>query len=289
MSNYRITKEQRSYLDSLVCQRISDDPANRAVIEKFTNPRNRALPYALKNGWNEDKKDKIAYYIVREPGEDSEPLLFFSLKCGEIVIPFNLEKLRTALENSEALLDAAWGLEAPEWAMEIIEQRKVDGKLPQEKLLEFYTRHKRNEDKWEQYNEEIRLEGQNIVRTKRTMAGVELVHFCVHSPAVQKWKAMGMGAQGIGRTMFWQFVEPVIQQVRDLVGCEYIYLFAADAKKNGHLVNYYMDLGFEIREDLTVSKPAYDFCCFFMCQKVTSLRNRRNDFLRNYNKPREAE
>ena len=289
MSNYRITKEQRAYLDSLVCQRISDDPANRAVIEKFTNPRNRALPYALKNGWNEDKKDKIAYYIVREPGEDSEPLLFFSLKCGEIVIPFNLEKLRTALENSGALLDAAWGLEAPEWAMEIIEQRKVDGKLPQEKLLEFYTRHKRNEDKWEQYNEEIRLEGQNIVRTKRTMAGVELVHFCVHSPAVQKWKAMGMGAQGIGRTMFWQFVEPVIQQVRDLVGCEYIYLFAADAKKNGHLVNYYMDLGFEIREDLSVSKPAYDFGCFFMCQKVTSLRNRRNDFLRNFNKPREAE
>lgn len=289
MSSYRITKEQRTYLESLVCQRISDDPANRAVIEKFTNPRNRALPYALKNGWGDDKKDKIAYYIVREPGEDSEPLLFFSLKCGEIVIPFNLEKLRTALENSEALLDAAYGLEAPEWAMEIVEKRKVDGVLPQKKLLEFYTRHKRNEDKWEQYNEEIRLEGQNIVRTKRTMAGVELVHFCVHSPAVQKWKAMGMDNQGIGRTMFWYFVEPVIQQVRDLVGCEYIYLFAADAKKNGHLVNYYMDLGFEIREDLTVSKPAYDFCCFFMCQKATSLRNRRNDFLRNYNKPRDAE
>lgn len=287
MNSYRITDEQRAYLDSLVCQRISTDPKNREIIDQFINTRNRSLPQALKNGWSDDRKDKVAYYLVKEPGESGEPLLFFSLKCGEIVIPFNQEKLRTAMENSEALLDAAYGLEAPEWAMEIVEKRKVDGELPQKKFLEFYTRHKRNEEKWERYNQEIRVEGQNIVRAKQTMAGVELVHFCVHTPAVQKWKAMGMGSQGIGRTMFWTFVEPVIQQVRKLVGCEYVYLFAADAEKDGHLVNYYRELGFEIREDLTVSKPAYDFCCFFMCQKVTSLRNKRIEFHRDFNKPRD--
>ena len=289
MSDYKITDQQRAYLNSLVCQRISSDPANRAIIDQFCNHRNPNLPYALQTGWSEDKKDKVAYYIVREPGEDGEPLLFFSLKCGEVVVPYNLEKLRTALENSEALLDAAHGVDAPEWAVNVVEQRKVNGVLPQRKFLEFYMRHKRNEQKWSLYNEEIRLEGQNIVRTKQTMAGVELVHFCVHSPAVRKWRAMGMGTQGIGKTMFWQFVVPVIQQVRELIGCEYIYLFAADEKKSGHLVNYYRELGFEIREDLSVSKPEYDFCCFFMCQKVTSLRNRRNDFLRNFNKPRSAE
>ena len=37
MSDYRITKAQRAYLDTLVCQRISDDKANRAIISKFQN------------------------------------------------------------------------------------------------------------------------------------------------------------------------------------------------------------------------------------------------------------
>lgn len=288
MSNYRITKEQRDYLDSLVCQRISDDEMNKAAIAKFRNTKNPNLPYALKNGWGEDKKDKVAYYIVKEPGVDGEPLLFFSLKCGEIDVPFNQEKLRTALENSEALLSAACGMDAPDWAKEIVEKRKVDGVLPERKLMEFYVRYRRNQQKWSLYTQEIRLEGENIIRTKQTLAGVELVHFCVHTPAVKKWKEMGMSSRSIGKTMFWKFVVPVVQQVRSLVGCEYIYLFAADDKKSGRLVNYYKELGFEIREDLSVSKPEYDFCCFFMCQKVTSLRNRQNAFFRNYNDNGEA-
>lgn len=285
MSDYRITSQQRAYLDSLICQRISDDPANRAVIDKFVNYRNENLPYALKSGWNQDKKDKIAYYIVKEPGEDGEPLLFFSLKCGEIVVPFNREKLRIAMEQSQALLDAAYGLDAPEWAMNIVEKRKVDGILPPKKIREMRLRHSRNLEKWKLYTEEIRVEGENIVRTKHTMAGVELVHLCIHTPARKRWEEMGMNSQGMGKTLFWQFVVPVIQQVRNLVGCEYLYLFAADFHKKGHLVNFYKAQGFEIREDLTVSKPEYDFCCYFMCQKVTALRNRRNEFFRNYNNP----
>ena len=285
MSNYGITKEQQTYLESLVCQRISDEQENRAVIAKFVNKRNESLPYALKRGWGADKKDKVAYYIVKEPGPDGDPLLFFSLKCGEIVVPFSQEKLRSALESAEAMLDAAEGKEAPEWATAIIEKRKVDGKLPLYKLLELYQRYRDCLDNWNSYIDEIRLEGKNIIRTKKTMAGVELVHFCVHSPAVKKWKAMGMGSRSTGAAMFWKFVVPVIQQIRNLVGCEYLYLFAADEKKNGHLVNYYKKLGFDIREDLCVSKPEYDFCCFFMCQKVTSLRNRQLEFFRSYNAP----
>ena len=288
MSDYRITREQRAYLDSLVCQRISASRDNREYIQKFVNAQNPGLSYALKAGWGTDEKDKVAYYIVREPQEGGEPLFFFSLRCGEVDVPYNLEKLRVAMENSEALLDAAYGLDAPDWAKAIVEKRKVNGVLPPSKLKEFYNRHRRNMQKWRLYDNEVRLEGTNIIRTKQALAGVELVHFCAHTPAAQRWKEMGFQPQTLGRTMFWNFVVPVIQQVRDLVGCEYLYLFAADEKKHGKLVRYYQELGFEIREDLCVSKPEYDFGCFFMCQKVTALRNRRNAFFRNYNAPKEA-
>lgn len=286
MGAYRITREQRAYLDSLVCERISSNKDNREVVQKFVNLRNPGLSYALKAGWNTDARDKVAYYIVREPQEGGEPLFFFSLRCGEVDVPYNLEKLRVAMENSQALLDAACGLDAPDWAKEVAEKRKVNGVLPPKKVQEFRERHRENIRKWSLYYEEVRLEGENIIRTKQTLAGVELVHFCAHTPAAAKWEAMGMNPQALGKTMFWRFVVPVIQQVRDLVGCEYLYLFAADEKKYGKLVGYYNELGFEIRQDLCVSKPEYDFGCFFMCQKVTSLRNRRNAFFREYNAPK---
>lgn len=287
MSEYRITREQRAYLDTLVCERISSNKDNREFVQKFMNHRNPGLSYALKAGWNTDARDKVAYYIVREPQEGGEPLFFFSLRCGEVDVPYNLEKLRVAMENSQALLDAAYGLDAPDWAKEVVEKRKVDGVLPPRKLKEFRERHRENMRKWSLYYEEVRLEGENIIRAKQALAGVELVHFCSHTPAAAKWKAMGTNPQALGKTMFWRFVVPVIQQVRDLVGCEYLYLFAADEKKYGKLVGYYKELGFEIRQDLCVSKPEYDFGCFFMCQKVTSLRNRRNAFFREYNAPKD--
>ena len=290
MSNYRITQEQRAYLDSLVCQRISNDPANLEIIEKFQNNKGTTLHHYMKKfGWSQDKKGSSAYYIVKEPGENGEPLLFFSLRCGEVVYPLELKKLRTIVTNSRALLDAAYGKDAPDWAKEVVEKRKVNGVLPAYKFMEFYNRHSRNLDKWENYTNEILVEGENIVRAKKTFAGVELVHFCVHTPAQAKWEAMGMGPASVGKTMFWKFVVPVIQQIRSLVGCEYLYLFAADQKSYGRLVKYYKELGFEVRDDLCVFKEEYDFSCFFMCQKVTSLRNRQNEFYRNYNRPKEPE
>lgn len=285
MSGYAITKQQKDYLATLVCQRISDDAENRELIEGFTNFRNPALPYALRKGWNADKKDKVAYYIVKDPA-DNELLLFFSLKCGEMHIPLDPAKLEKSVENALALLKAAYGMEAPEWAADVIEKRKVDGRLPPDVFYELEARLEQSTRNQSRYNDEMQVEGDNIIRTKKTFAAVELVHFCVHDPARERWEAMGM-SQGIGRTMFWQLVEPIVQNIRDLVGCEYIYLFAADADKNGPLTGYYKSLGFDFRDDISVNKPAYDFSCFFMCQEVTSLRKRKRDFFKSYNKPKE--
>jgi hypothetical protein len=254
----KITNGQKAYLDSLVCQRISEDYRNRIAVDKFSNYRNPNIPHALKTGWGEDKNNKVAYYIVKDP-QDEEPLLFCSLKCGEIGVPFKHERLREILENSKYLLDAAMGMDAPDWAKEVVEKMKVNGKVPDEEKSKLYRRYLRNKAKWELYTDEIRLEGENIIRTKKTFAGVELVHFCIHAPAKYKWAKMGLNARSMGKTLFWQFVVPVIYEVRNLVGCEYVYLFAADRQKYGSLTNYYRELGFEIRDDLTVSKPEYDF------------------------------
>ena len=67
------------------------------------------------------------------------------------------------------------------------------------------------------------------------------------------------------------------------------YLFAADRNRYGKLVRYYEQLGFELGDNFYVNKGEYDYTCYFMCQPVTSLRTRRNEFFRDYNKPKEPE
>lgn len=294
--NFRLTKDQQRYLDSLVCERISDNEINRVCIDTIFNESKNGITWALYNGWNDDKQDKLAYYMVRDPKDDL-PMMFFSLKCGEVSDPLDLEKKRKKLNNAEALLRAAHGMEAPEWAKNVIEKRKVNGILPRNKVLEIEKRYlkakKEADDFWWDFAREYQEEGENIVRTDKTYAGVELVHFLVHKPANDRWAEKGMKykvgdvemGRTLGRTMFWKFVVPVIQSVRDLVGLEYLYLFAADQSRNRRLINYYTEMGFEIRKDINVNKPRYDFTCVFMIQKVISLRKRGQEFFREYNNP----
>lgn len=299
MSSFKITKEQKEYLDSLVCQRISDDDENKEFIKNFVNNLNPGIARSLKTGWNTDKKDKLAFYIVKDQSVDV-PLFFFSLKCGEVAVPYDLERKKEVQKNAEMLYAAATGHEAEDWAKDVIKKLKDKGIAPKDIEKDFRDRYNLTVAKNLSYYEEVACEGSNIVRTQENHPAIELVHFCAYdnrrggwyslfqNPVQKQWKRMGMSSQTIGKVVFWNFVVPVIREVRNLVGCEYLYLFAADNQHFGRLIKYYEELGFELRSDLVVNKPEYDFTCRFMCQPVTALRNRRNEFFREYNNPVDA-
>jgi hypothetical protein len=284
MSDFKITKEQKAYLDSLVCQRISDDKANRDVIDTFSNYENPGLPDALKNGWGKDERDELAFYIIKDPA-DQEPLLFFSLQAGILHIPFIYKKVAEACREAEALYNAARNRRAPKWALKEIERLKVDGVLPEE-IKEYLKRDYENKRaKLALFMVEMGKNAPKILQVEETHPGVELVHLCIHEPAREKWVEMGMDSKPMGQTLFWYFVAPKVQEIRRLICCEYIYLFAADNSETARLIKHYQKLGFEVRLDIGVDKPAYDFGCIFMCQKLTALRNRRIEFLNTYNEP----
>lgn len=318
MSEYKMTKEQKAYLESLVCQRISRAEANRQLIEDFSQaPVYDGITGALKTGWNVDKQDKVAFYLIKDPA-DNQPLLFFSLKCGEVHQPLDPAKLDSTLKNALMLLKAANArcrcipltssfklvslyfravnnlayveskeeIVVEEWAKDVVEKQIVNDNLTEKAWLSIVRRVCKNQARIDQFKAEMELEKDNIIRTKKTFASVELVHFCAHAPAREKWKTLNMG-QSLGKTLFWHFIEPKIREIRELVGCEYIYLFAADDDRDGKLCNLYKELGFDFRDEIYVTKPAYDFCCYFMCQEVRKLRTRKKEFLKAYNKPKE--
>ena len=71
--------------------------------------------------------------------------------------------------------------------------------------------------------------------------------------------------------------------VRSQIGCQYLFLFAADDSEDEHLIHYYTDqMNFMVPTDLATAKPIYDFSCKFMCQEVKDLAKGQEDFFNHF-------
>ena len=87
----------------------------------------------------------------------------------------------------------------------------------------------------------------------------------------------------MGETLFWQFVIPKVEEVRSLVGVEYLYLFAADNTPDEHLINYYQSrLCMNCDGELSTNKPRFDYQCRFLYQRIDELLRMRDDFFQNF-------
>ncbi len=79
----RITNEQKKILDDLVCERLSADVSNEALINTFVSKRGSSLVnYFKKFGLKEEQDGKTAYYVIKT--RQNEMLMFFSMKCGAL-------------------------------------------------------------------------------------------------------------------------------------------------------------------------------------------------------------
>lgn len=84
--------------------------------------------------------------------------------------------------------------------------------------------------------------------------------------------------------VFWHFIVPIVIEVRSLVGCEYLFLFAADMSEHHTLQDYYHNqMGFNDEGERATAKPLYDLSCKFMYQEADSLAERRDEFFENFN------
>ena len=85
-------------------------------------------------------------------------------------------------------------------------------------------------------------------------------------------------------TIFGYFIVPKILEMLKIVGCEYVFLFAADLTPYEELIRYYSDqLKFEKADEHCVAIPMYDFTCQFMSQKTCELEGKREQFSEEFN------
>ena len=130
---------------------------------------------------------------------------------------------------------------------------------------------------------EKEISNKEIARVGSTFSGIELVHFCSNTDTDDLWANLEL-PQLRGTTIFWFFVVPMVLETLKYVGCQYLFLFAADRSKDEKLVRYYEDqLNLNRPDDLATAKPFYDFTCKFMCHEISSLEKEQAEFFANFN------
>ena len=280
--NKKISNHQKQVLDSLVCERLSSDEQNLRLVDGFCNYKNPALADVILNeAFEEDEGGAMAYYIIKHT-PSNKVLFYFSLKSG-MLFDQHLDEKKYEVLN--------------EWVQKI-EQKTKDASLTQEEkqfllnLKEKIRSHKGlKKGELEQLSrndatvfDDLKLESNtNITHVLKTYSGIELVHFCSNSDTRDLWESFNL-PQPLGAVVFWCFIVPLILSARGIVGCEYLFLFAADSTDDQTLVEYYRNiLNFHDNNERAVAKPVYDFSCKFMYQEVSPLPMLQKEFFDNFN------
>ena len=284
----RITKEQEKILNTFSCQRLTDDIDNKEKIATFVSAKGSALvDYLQQYAWDEDSEGSTAYYVVKNA--DDEIMLFFSLKCGALFDPLNEAELKEKLARFQELLEtirtADSDGEGKEAAVQLIERIRSGLGMPLDTFRKGIKRAVKQNTKMLQHADADRAQERNakIVRVGETYPGVELVHFCANDNAKDYWKSCGIN-RPMGEVLFWRYIASIIFKIQTMIGCQYVFLFAADTSPDRALVNYYeVALRFLQPDDIGTNKPRYDFCCEFMCQKTNDLRENCELYFADFN------
>lgn len=286
----QVTKEQREIIKSFSCERLSKNEANKAIIERFASIKGKALvDYLKSHAWDEDRDGSTAYYLLKTP--DGEAALFFSLKCGSLFKPMDEDAILSAVEHDQdmiRILGEAIQHEDQEEGRKIAEILRSSNMDPMllKRLLVHRIKKKRailnglEEDRQRELNRQI-------VQVSNTYSGIELFHFCADDRSRNAWRKYNID-HPFGEVMFWQYVVPKICRIQKLVGCQYVYLFAADLSEDETLIRYYESLNFKQSDDLATNKPLYDLYCRFMHQPINELPAKRRQFFGNFN-PRKGD
>ncbi len=261
--------EDRKFYQQYKCEILTSNQINKLLINDFkADDLGRSLEEYLKaNAWSEDSDGETKVYLIKDI--DNKVALYFSLKCGLLYEPYDYFRLASdELDFVNMLIDA---LKIKDH--EAINSYIESGYFDAEKTDKLY---KIAQERIDIKNEGIELgDDESTLKVHKCYSAIELRHFCknVNYQTEKRKVPLGVG-------LFWEVIVPQIYRITDLVGCKYLYLFAADntpTKENQHetrkLVQYYKnDLKFEDIQGLTVIKPTYDRSCWGMIQKISDLR-----------------
>lgn len=270
-----IPKELTDVMSQLCCERLTFCDKNQKLIQTVQNDRNPQLPMILKStGWKDDATSKSDYYIVKDA--DSNILFFFAIRCGLVQDLYDTERIEAC--------NSLYPLFKEMFHTATTESRRNELR---NQILPVWNKYELTPDLIISAQDAIKGkkedrdfdQNNNTTQVWNTHPAIELALFCQNTDCKEKIKNLGFHKH-FGTMVFWYYIMPMIMEARKLVGCEYVYLFAADSVNRGRLMDYYnSNLHFDQTIFLSGIKPQQDNNCFFMCQKVSELVKFQEDYL----------
>lgn len=248
----------------------------------------------LKNkAWQEDINGGTKVYLVKDK-LSGVIVFFFALKAG---------LLYKAIEDDDYILT-----DQEREIVNLCIEYRLDSfnELTPDDVFGWYPDDSLDKDKLRKIIEEkadIKLQAKqdqkttneavNIMRVSKTFPGIVLTHFCKN----QNFSLSEKLLFPLGFYIFWEIIADTVLQISEFLGCQYLYLFAADntdhiaeaeslldfvyadisdnsdeSKSSYKLVEYYKnELKFEDIQNMTILKPYYDFECRSLIQPINKL------------------
>ena len=280
----RITERQKKVLESFSIERLSASDINLRLVGSFSNPKSDSLTSKIQSdAYEEDENGSVAYYVIKDP--EGSILFYFSLKCGQLYDKLiekeqlrlikNLFKYFDEIEKEESTSDEDRTL-----IMEIRESVRASKGISKEKLEKIQKKDNKAVTDIEN------LFTENLQRVGQTFAGIEIVQFCANENFRKFFDSLGFFPH-FGALVFWNFLVPIVLEVRKHIGCQYLFLFAADTSDDESLIRYYRTLHFTDVGEHGAVIPLYDWTCRFMYQEISELSQGREDFFNNFNRDEE--
>lgn len=276
----RITPEQEKILNSFTCERLTASQANKDAIKKFECRRNFGLARKLKEeAWNEDTDGLPAvYYVVKDA--QGTIALYFSLQCGTLCDVAYVDQVLENYDRVRELMDRLQYDRQEFWPDDELYHLRNDGTISYAEKINRISEYFKAKNELMPIKDDKRREpNEKMIRVSESFPAVELVHFVANDKYKNQWAALNLG-HSMGEVFFWKFVLPKIEEINKLVGCEYVYLFAAEGSYANKLVKYYRDvLHFELTEKISGIKPRYDYECIFMYKRLHRLSQHRTNYV----------
>ena len=291
-------QKQCEMLDSrLNVELLTSDESNREKVRSFRADKlGKGLELYLKeNAWNDDQNGVTKVYLVK----DSDDIVFyFALSAGLLYKEIGSDDSQLSEEEKEIVrlcVEAALKGNTDYTTDEVLSWYE-DGLIDKDRLRKLIK--KRIELKLAARDDSERTKNTvNVRQVAETFPGIVLTHFCKNA----EYSCPESLSFPIGFYVFWEIVVKKVLQIASYIGCQYLYLFAADNTETPikeisalypedweadddfdimptyRLVDYYKnELKFEEVQDVAMLKPYYDFSCFSLIQETNLLSEHRN-------------
>ena len=271
-------KKEQSFYKSFKCEVLTSNEQNKELLSEFISKKeNNSLDSYLKErAWKEDSDGETRVYLIKD--NSNNIVLYFSLKCGLLVSEKPEENLNEEYQGFvDAIIIAKQDIANNKEGVTDEELQKLydAGSMMYGDKVDFLFEiaNKKVDSK-----SETKVSGQeeHIIKVPICLSAIELRHLCKN----ENYKKPDYIKTPLGFGIFWEIIVPLIIDITKHIGCQYIYLFAADKSdeniklEDRKLISYYKtNFKFsECEDEIKLIKPEYDEYCYGLVQKVSDLK-----------------